>query len=101
MAGVVLVAGVALPLLLLLFWLFASQVQREEREARELALRIARSTALRLQVENVDGDRLLQRLAERPAFRQFDATTCESLWSAWRNRRAAGFTAQATTASSD
>jgi len=76
----VLVAAVALPLILLLIWLFGSQVQRERKDARELALRVAHGTALRLREQNADASSLLKRLAERPAFRNFDAAACESLF---------------------
>jgi len=76
----VLVAAVALPLILLLIWLFGSQVQRERKDARELALRVAHGTALRLREQNADANGLLERLAERPAFRNFDAAACESLF---------------------
>jgi len=76
----ILVAAVALPLVLLLIWLYGLQLQRERKEARELALRVAHSTALRLREQNADANGLLDRLAERPAFRNFDAAACESLF---------------------
>jgi signal transduction histidine kinase len=44
-----LVAAVALPLLLLLTWIYAGDVRREEDEARAIALRIARATAARIE----------------------------------------------------
>jgi signal transduction histidine kinase len=44
-----LVAAVALPLLLLLAWIYAGDVRREEDEARAIALRIARATATRIE----------------------------------------------------
>lgn len=76
----VLVAAVALPLVLLLIWLYGLQVQRERKDARELALRVAHSTALHLREQSADANGLLARLAERPAFRNFDAAACESLF---------------------
>jgi len=76
----VLVASVSLPLIILLIWMYGSQVQRERNEARELALRVARATALRLKAQNDDAERLLERLVERPAFRNIDAGACESLF---------------------
>src|SRR5436190_13616050 len=76
----VLVASVSLPLIILLIWMYGSQVQRERNEARELALRVARATALRLKAQNDDAERLLERLAERPAFRNIDAGACQSLF---------------------
>jgi signal transduction histidine kinase len=71
----ILAAALAIPLLSLLAWLYFSQVQREEREARETALRIARATATRLQAMHADGLSLLQRIAAR----QIDAGSCASL----------------------
>jgi signal transduction histidine kinase len=71
----ILAAALAIPLLSLLAWLYFSQVRREEQEARETALRIARSTATRLRDMHADGLSLLQRIAAR----QIDAASCESL----------------------
>jgi signal transduction histidine kinase len=71
----ILAAALAIPLLSLLAWLYFSQVQREEQEARTTALRIARATATRLQAMHEDGLSLLQRIAGR----QIDARPCESL----------------------
>jgi signal transduction histidine kinase len=76
----ILAAALALPLLILLAWLYFSQVHREQQEARETALRIARATALRLRALHSDAFSLLQRLAARPAARQLDAQSCESLF---------------------
>ena len=76
----ILAAALALPLLILLAWLYGSQVQREEQEARETALRIARATAVRMRALHADAFSLLQRLAARPAARQIDAQSCESLF---------------------
>jgi len=76
----ILAAALALPLLILLAWLYFSQVQREQQEARETALRIARATALHLRALHADAFSLLQRLAVRPAARQIDAQSCESLF---------------------
>jgi signal transduction histidine kinase len=71
----ILAAALAIPLLSLLAWLYFSQVQREEQEARETALRIARATATRLRDMHADGLSLLQRIAAR----QIDAKSCGSL----------------------
>jgi signal transduction histidine kinase len=68
-------AALAIPLMSLLAWLYFSQVQREEQEARATALRIARATAMRLRAMHEDGLSLLQRIAAR----QIDAHSCESL----------------------
>lgn len=77
---VILAAAPALPLLFLLAWLYGSQVQSDEQEAREMALRIARATAVRLQTLHADALSLLQRIAVRPAARQIDSQSCESLF---------------------
>jgi signal transduction histidine kinase len=71
----ILAAALAIPLLSLLAWIYFSQVQREEREARATALRIARATASRLRDMHADGLSLLQRIAAR----QIDAESCASL----------------------
>jgi signal transduction histidine kinase len=71
----ILAAALAIPLLSLLAWLYFSQIQREEQEARATALRIARATAARLGEMHSDGISLLQRIAAR----QIDAGSCASL----------------------
>src|SRR5213080_4269033 len=75
-----LVATVALPLLLLLIAIFATQVQRERVEARETALRIAKTTAARIRSQHESSAALLQHMARRPAIRDFDGVTCDSLF---------------------
>src|SRR5437588_845771 len=75
-----LVAAVALPLLLLLTWIFALQLQRELREARDTALRIAQLTARRIRAQHESSAALLQQMAVRPAIREFDGVTCDSLF---------------------
>jgi len=71
----ILAAALAIPLLSLLAWLYFSQVQREEQEARARALRIARATAARLREMHADGLSLLQRIAAK----QIDARPCETV----------------------
>jgi len=71
----ILAAALAIPLLSLLAWLYFSQVQREEQEARATALRIARATAARLREMHADGLSLLQRIAAK----QIDTRPCQSL----------------------
>jgi signal transduction histidine kinase len=75
-----LVAGVAVPLLLLLIWIFVTQLRREQLEARESALGIARATAKRLGAQHRDSQALLEQMAARPAIRNFDGRTCDSLF---------------------
>ncbi|HXA20387.1 MAG TPA: ATP-binding protein [Thermoanaerobaculia bacterium] len=76
----ILAAALALPLLVLLAWLYFSQVQREEQEARETALRMARTTAVRLRELHTDAFSLLRRIGARTASRQIDAQSCESFF---------------------
>jgi len=71
---------VAVPLLLLLIWIFVTQLRREQFEARESALGIARATARRLGVQHRDSEALLAQMANRPAIRNFDGRTCDSLF---------------------
>jgi signal transduction histidine kinase len=76
----VLVVSVALPLLLLLIWLYGAQVQRERKDARELALQVAKATAARLDVLHRDSRLLLEQMSARPAIRSFSHTPCDSLF---------------------
>ena len=75
-----LVAAVALPLLLLLSWIFVLQLQRELRDARDAALRIAQSTAAQIHAQHESSSALLRQMAGRPAIRDFDGVTCDSLF---------------------
>jgi signal transduction histidine kinase len=72
-------AAVTLPLLGLLIWMFVSQIQRQELEARDTALRIARASAadmLALHRSSID---LLARMASRPDIRE-PGGTCDSMF---------------------
>jgi len=73
-------AGVVLPLLLLLTWIFGLQVQRERMDARDTALHIARATAARMRSLHRESLELLGRLAMRPGIRDFDGKSCDSLF---------------------
>jgi len=75
-----LVAGAALPLLLLLLWIYGTQVRREELNARETALQIARATAARMRSLNVDSVALMREMEARPAIRNLDHAPCDSLF---------------------
>ncbi|MGK2858330.1 MAG: histidine kinase [Thermoanaerobaculia bacterium] len=76
----VLVLAVAVPLLALLTWGFAEEVEREHRDARDIALRIARSYANEVTIA-VDRSRaLLARMAQRPRIRDAGAGECDSLF---------------------
>jgi len=76
----VLVASVSVPLLLLLLWLYGSQVQRERHDARALALQLAKGTAARLNVLHRDSRLLLEQMSARPAIRSFSNAPCDSLF---------------------
>jgi signal transduction histidine kinase len=75
-----LVTAVALPLLLLLTWIFTLQLQRELREARDTALRMAQAAAQRIGAQHDISSALLRQMARRPAIRDFDGATCDSLF---------------------
>jgi len=75
-----LVAGVVVPLLLLVSWLYLSQVKQEELKARTLALGLARGASRRLRVLRSDSLLLLARMATRPAIRNLDHAPCDSLF---------------------
>ena len=75
-----LVAVAAVPLLLVALWLYSSQIRRQQQEAREAALRIAKATAARMAVLHADSVALLERMAARPAIRDYDGHPCDSLF---------------------
>lgn len=76
-----LVAIVALPLVVLLVALFGFQLQSERQQARDEALRLARTTATRLHTLHSESLALLERMAARPAIRNYDgAAPCDSLF---------------------
>src|SRR5690349_9888808 len=66
-----LVTGVAAPILVLVVALATIQVRREQREARETALHIARGTAERLRAMRKESTALLARMAARPGCAEF------------------------------
>lgn len=76
----ILIAAVALPLLVLLVTTFLWEVRREQAEARDSALRIAKSTAERIVAQHESSERLLRQMALRPAIREYDGRTCDSLF---------------------
>ncbi len=75
-----LVVGAVLPLFLLVVWLYAVQVRREEFEARDAALQAARATAGRMRTLHADSVMLMQHLAVRPAIRDLERAPCDSLF---------------------
>ena len=75
-----LVAAVALPLLLLLIWIFAAQLQRDLEEARDSALRIAKISAGRIGAQHASSAALLAQMAQRPAVREFAGGPCDALF---------------------
>lgn len=75
-----LVAGVALPLALLLTVVLLDQERRERREAHEAALRMAQAMSVRLHSLHADSLGLLDRMAARPSIRDYDGGPCDSLF---------------------
>ena len=72
--------AVTLPLLGVLVWMFVSQIQRQELEARDTALRIARASAADMLALHRSSLDLLARMASRPNIREFNGSTCDSLF---------------------
>jgi signal transduction histidine kinase len=75
-----LVAGAVLPLLLLLIWIYGTQVRHEEQDARETALQIARTTASRMRLLHTDSLALMKDMAARPRIRDLDRAPCDPLF---------------------
>jgi signal transduction histidine kinase len=75
-----LVAGTALPLLLLLVWIYGTQVRREELEARATALQAARTTAGRMRSLHTESVALMREMMARPGIRNLDRAPCDSLF---------------------
>lgn len=75
-----LVAGVAVPLTILLTVVFVAEQRREPREARDSALRSARQLGTGLHALHNDSVRLIDTMATRPAIRNFDGQRCDSLF---------------------
>lgn len=71
---------VSIPLLALLAWLFAGQIQRDQEDARSTALRSARAVATRMRMLNAESLQLLDRARTLPAVRDFDGSRCDSLF---------------------
>ena len=74
-----LVAAVALPVLALLILVCVAQVQREQYEARQAALRMARATAARMRDIRAESVGLLERMAARSVV--VDPAVCRSVFS--------------------
>lgn len=77
-----LVAAVVLPVLILLIWISVIQVRREQSEARQTALNMARATASRMRDLHSESVALLARMATRPGIADFDRNACRSVFSA-------------------
>jgi signal transduction histidine kinase len=69
-----------LPLLIIVTWLFVSELRREEMEARAGALRLAKARAAQLGSVFRESASVLERLAQRPAIRSFDGSRCDELF---------------------
>jgi signal transduction histidine kinase len=77
---VTLILGVALPLFGVLVWGFWTELERERRDSRDLALRIAHAIADDLRESNTRADALLTRMAGRPKVRAGNPADCDSLF---------------------
>jgi signal transduction histidine kinase len=73
-----LVLVVAVPVLLLLIVICVTQVRREQTEAREMALRIARATAMRLRAMDAESAAVLRRMTVQPAVLAVNPATCHA-----------------------
>ncbi|MFA6954888.1 MAG: histidine kinase [Thermoanaerobaculia bacterium] len=76
----VLVVAVAVPLLGVLIWGFTEELEREHRDAREAALRIARSFAADTRASNERSRALLLRMATRARIRAPNPESCDSIF---------------------
>lgn len=76
-----LAVAVSLPLLVVLSWVFVSEIRAERADARETALRVARANATNLRAVFDESSRLLEAIAQRPGFRAPDPTVCDPLFS--------------------
>ncbi|HYM60157.1 MAG TPA: histidine kinase [Thermoanaerobaculia bacterium] len=74
-------ATVSLPLLILLGWIFVSELWRAQAGARTRSLQIARATAKGLRQLNSESLELLDLMAKRPTIRDHDDAPCDSLFS--------------------
>jgi signal transduction histidine kinase len=77
-----LVAGVVLPVLILLLWTGIVQVRREQTEARQTALNMARATAGRMRDRHLESVALLAQMRARPGVASFDPGACHSVFAA-------------------
>lgn len=77
-----LVTAVALPVLLLLIAVSISQVRREQAEARQSALRIAKASAARIHESYAESLALLDEMARRPAIVAMNPDACNAVFSA-------------------
>jgi signal transduction histidine kinase len=75
-----LVVAVAVPLLVVLVWSFWEKLQREHRDARELALRIARVFAAEVGEETERSTALLERMAARAESGDRRSGDCDALF---------------------
>src|SRR5438105_1236413 len=73
-------SAVALPFIILLSLMFASQIRDERDGAQTTALRVSRAAAGRLVGLRADSLALLQHMATRPAIQNFDRQACDSFF---------------------
>lgn len=75
-----LAVAAALPVVALLAWLFATQVRTERGEARDTAMRIAKSAAGEIRALHAESTALLNRMATRPTIRDAAPGRCDALF---------------------
>jgi signal transduction histidine kinase len=76
----VLVFAIAVPLTGVLLWGFIEEINRQHAEARDLALRIARSIAADVRDSNTRERALLLRMAGRAKIQAANAADCDSIF---------------------
>lgn len=75
-----LILGVALPLFALVVWGFWTELDRQQRDSRDLALRIAHTMADDLTASIASADALISRMAARPKVQAGDPADCDTLF---------------------
>lgn len=75
-----LILGVALPLFALVVWGFWTELDRQQRDSRDLALRIAHTIADDLTESTASADALISRMAARPKVRAGNPADCDTLF---------------------
>jgi signal transduction histidine kinase len=77
---VMLAVAIGLPLIGVLVWGFAEEVNRQQVEARDLALRISRTIARDIEESNARAHILLEKIARRQRLKSPSAEDCEAMF---------------------